>query len=71
LENPKEGGVIRTDDAVNQIEYVTGAKWTLDQRKKVMSVLRMYRHQSILEILDRAAGTAEDSEGGKGVKSVQ
>jgi len=71
LENPKEGGVIRTDDAANQIEYVTSSHWTLDQRKKVMGVLRMYRHQSILEILDRAAGSSEDSEGGKGAKSVQ
>lgn len=59
---------MRTDDVAQKIEYVTASKWTLDQYKKVCGILRLYRHQSILDILDRAA---DDSESGKGTKSVQ
>lgn len=57
---------MRTDDCAGRIEYVTHSKWTPGQYKSVCSILRLYRHQSIIGILDRAAGSADDS-GGKTV----
>lgn len=55
---------MRTDDVAQRIEYAVNAKWTPEQYKKVMSILRLYRHASILSILDRAAGDPGDT--GKG-----
>lgn len=55
---------MRTHDVAHRIEYAVGAQWTPEQYKKVVSILRHYRHQSILSILDRAAGEPGDT--GKG-----
>lgn len=46
---------IRTDDVARRIEYATHGKWTADEYKQVVSILRFYRHQSITSMLDRAA----------------
>lgn len=51
----------RTDDVARRIEYVTAGKWTDDQYKKVCSILRFYRHQSITAILDQVAGKNPES----------
>lgn len=59
---------MRTDDVAQRIEYAVNAKWTSEQYKKVMSILRLYRHASILQILDRAAGDPGDT--GKGEASL-
>lgn len=59
---------MRTDDCARRLEYVTHGKWNTEEYKSVCSILRLYRHQSILQILERVAGEAEDS--GPGVKSV-
>jgi hypothetical protein len=55
---------MRTDDVAHRIEFAVKGVWTPEQYKKVVSILRHYRHQSILSILDRAAGDPGDT--GKG-----
>lgn len=60
----KPSSPMRTDECARRIEYVTHGKWTPDQYKSVCSIIRLYRHESIIGILDRAAGAADDS-GGK------
>lgn len=52
---------MRTDDVARQLEYVTHAKWTTEEYKAVVSILRLYRHNSISAILDRIAGDVDDS----------
>lgn len=46
---------IRTDDVARRIEYVTHGKWTTIEYRQVVSILRFYRHQSIIATLERAA----------------
>lgn len=60
---------MRTEDCATRIEYVTHSKWTPEQWKSVLSILRLYRHQSITAILDQIRGGADDSEAGKGASS--
>jgi hypothetical protein len=50
---------MRTDDVARRIEYVTGKKWTADQYAKVCGILRLYRHESVLDMLKR--GSKEDA----------
>jgi hypothetical protein len=45
----------RTDDVAQRIEHMLGVKWTPDQYRKVVSILRFYRHQSLKEFMDRIA----------------
>jgi hypothetical protein len=52
---------MRTDDVAQRIEYATSSSWSPAQYKSVCAILRMYRHQSILQILDRAAGGSDET----------
>jgi hypothetical protein len=59
---------MRTDDCARRIEYVTHSKWTPAEYTAVCSILRLYQHQAILSILDRAAGKSGDLSGGEAMK---
>jgi hypothetical protein len=54
---------MRTHDVAHRIEYAVKGAWTPEQYKKVISILRLYRHQSLLSILDRAAGDPDSEKG--------
>jgi len=54
----------RTDDVAHRIEFATGAEWTPAQYRQVCSILRAYRHHSIMVILERAAGDPESNDPG-------
>lgn len=60
-EPKKEQPPMRTDDVARQLEYVTHAKWTTEEYKAVVGILRLYRHNSIVSILDRMVGDVDDS----------
>lgn len=67
-EEPKKDPFMRTDDCARRLEYVTHSKWTTKEYSDVCSILRLYRHQSILSILDRVAGKTNDLSGGEAMK---
>jgi len=46
---------MRTDDVARRIEYVTHGKWTPAEYQQVVSILRFYRHESMIAMLERAA----------------
>jgi hypothetical protein len=52
---PDQNLPITTDDVARRIEYVTHGKWTLLEYKQVVSILRFYRHQSVIATLEREA----------------
>jgi hypothetical protein len=52
---------MRTDDVAHRIEYATGVVWTPAQYRQVCSILRDYRHHSIMVILERAAEDPESN----------
>ncbi len=60
----KSGGLPRTDDVAHRIEYVTGGKWTPVQYRQVTSILRDYRHDAIMAIVDRASGDTDSNNPG-------
>jgi hypothetical protein len=51
---------IRTDDIARRIEYVTHGKWTAAEYQQVVSILRLYRHESMILMLERAATEETD-----------
>lgn len=57
---------MRTDDVAHRIEYTVKAIWTPEQYKKVVSILRLYRYHSILQILERGPESGDTGKGGSG-----
>jgi hypothetical protein len=53
----------RTDDVALRIEHALGLKLDTTQYKNLCGILRMYRHESMKKVLERAAEEAEDSGG--------
>jgi hypothetical protein len=52
---------MRTEEVADRIQLFTAGKWSAEQRKNVIAVLRMYRHQAVKAIVARAAEEADDS----------
>lgn len=51
---------IRTEDIARRIEYVTHGKWTPAEYQQIVSILRFYRHESMVAMLDRATDEETD-----------
>lgn len=66
---PGKEQALRTDELAHQIEYITGGKWTPEQYRRVVSLLRMYRHQAVLAMAQQFMQGEPEKGSGSGPKA--